>query len=104
MAKRKQIGILGAAAIAAATMLGGANQVNALPVTSATVSTQQTKKDAVPVEKKQVRPESKRNKHGGFSGIQNPYKHIRVDERNQRQWRKWLRSNPHMRKSKKSKQ
>lgn len=93
------IGMMGAFAIAIASALGGANQANALPFqTPAQQQSQQSKKDAVPVEKRQVRAEAVRNIHGGFSGVQNPYKHIMKGERNQRQLRKFLRSNPSMRK------
>jgi hypothetical protein len=97
MKKKRQIGFLGATAIAVASTLGGAQQVNALPSTGANVIQQQSKKDAVPVEKKQVRAESEKNRFGGFSGNQNPYKHIRKAGRNQRQLRKHLRQNPHQR-------
>lgn len=38
-----------------------------------------------------------------FSGGDNPYKHYRKADRNQRQYRKWMRQCPHMRRSKKCK-
>jgi hypothetical protein len=98
--RKNKIGILGAAAIAAANLLGGVNQVSA---NDSNVVNQQTKKEALHQEKKVSRPEAEKNKFGGFSGMQNPYKHIRKGGRNQRQYRKWLRSNPHMRRSKKVK-
>jgi hypothetical protein len=102
MAKKRQIGILGAAALALATSLGGVQQAQALvPATQS--AKQQENKEGVSVEKKVVKPQSERNKHGGFSGIQNPFKHIRRGGLNQRQHRKWLRSNPNMRNTKKVK-
>jgi hypothetical protein len=105
MAKRKNIGLAGAILLGAATVLGGAQQVNALP-TMSTVNAQaqqRSNKEAIPVEKKIVTPQMELNRHGGYSGLRNPHKHYRIDGRNQRQYRKWLRSNPHMRRSKKGK-
>lgn len=105
MARKKNIGIIGASVIAAATLLGGAQQVNALP--SATVvntqAQQRSQKESIPVERKVIVPHMELNRHGGFSGLRNPHKHYMKDGRNQRQYRKWLRANPHMRRSKKSK-
>lgn len=57
-----------------------------------------TTKDAVLTQAKQVKPEFKRNKFGGFSGEGNPYKVKRKGQMNQRQLRKHLRQNPHLRK------
>lgn len=50
-------------------------------------------KDAIKEDYKQVRPESRRNRHGGFSG-----EGINAANRflNQRQYRKKCRSNPHL--------
>jgi hypothetical protein len=100
--KKNRIGLLGAAALALATSLGGAHQANALAPAASNVK-HQNNKEGQHVEKKTVKPESERNKFGGFSGIRNPHKRHGKDYLNQRQHRKWLRSNPHMRNSKKAK-
>jgi hypothetical protein len=103
MAKKKRIGILGATALAVGAFLGSAQQANAISVDNSTPVQNQRIKDAKHEEVKIVKPQAEKNKFGGFSGVQNVYKHIRKDGRNQRQWRKWLRSNPNMRNSKKGK-
>lgn len=94
MAKKKQIGILGAGAIAIASMVGAAQQANALvgPETQQTSpSQQQNKKDAVI---KIVNTQVERNRKGLHGGVQNPYKHVRTPKKNQRQKRKFNRQNP----------
>lgn len=99
MAKKKQIGILGAAAIAMATMTGNVNATQS--VQQENVIQQSAKKDAKHEEKKMVRPQAEKNKFGGFSGESNPYKFRRKGDYNQRQKRKLWASNPHLRKKKK---
>ena len=90
--------ILSIIAIGSAATLAGSNQVNALPSNQS--ANQQTKKDTAPIAKQVQREMQQRNAFGGFSGGRNDRKHIRKDHRNQRQWRKWMRSNPNMRKTK----
>lgn len=48
------------------------------------------------------RPETRPVMQLKASANANPYKHIRKGERNQRQYRKFLRQNPHRRHSKKA--
>jgi hypothetical protein len=93
MAKKKQIGILGAAAIAMASVLGGAQHVNAVgPSTQQTSPNNNTqKKDAVINE---VKTTTETNRKGLHGGVQNPYKYIKTPKKNQRQIRKWKRQNP----------
>lgn len=92
MAKKKQIGIFGATAIAIASALGGAHQANAIqPAQTQNQTSQQNKKDAVI---KEVKTEVETNRKGLHGGLQNPYKHIRTPKKNQRQIRKWKRQNP----------
>jgi hypothetical protein len=101
MKKKQGIGrVLAAASVAVASMLVGApTQATTAPAPDAPTNTRE-KKEAIPASNEVVKPQSNKNKRGGFSGDANNYKHIRKDGRNQRQWRKWLRSNPNMRKSK----
>jgi hypothetical protein len=102
MARKKQIGLLGAMALGLATSLGGVQQAQALvPATQS--AKQQENKEGIAVEKKIIKPVSRVREGGGLSGVQNPYKHIRRGGMNQRQYRKWLRSNPNMRKTRKVK-
>jgi hypothetical protein len=92
MAKKKQIGIIGAAAIALASVMGAQQQVNALaPSTQQSAPGQQNKKDAVI---KEVKTTVETNRKGLHGGIQNPYKHVRTAKKNQRQIRKFKRQNP----------
>lgn len=94
MAKKNRIGIIGAGAIALATALGGAHQANALVPVEKNI--QQNKKEALPERQNSVKPQATKNKNNIFSGESNPYKHKRKDYRNQRQYRKWKRSNPNV--------
>jgi hypothetical protein len=55
----------------------------------------QSKKDVVKQEDKQVKPESLK-RINGYSE-ENPYKFNRTPKKNQRQKRKFLRQNPHVR-------
>jgi hypothetical protein len=95
MAKKKQIGLLGAGAIAIASMMGAAQQANALNAPASqqqnAPSQQQNKKDAVI---KIVNTQVERNRKGLHGGLQNPYKHINTPKKNQRQKRKFNRQNP----------
>lgn len=96
MAKRKQIGVFGAIALAVASSVGGTQAATA--VTPSENVRHHENKESLHVEKKAVRPVSERNKFGGFSGVANPYKSRGTDYRNQRQLRKYLRQNPSQRK------
>lgn len=98
MAKKRQIGLLGATAIAMATMMGGAQQVNVQAPAQSQNQNQKPSKEAIPEERKQIKPVAIKNRHGGFSGEQNPYKHLRKGSMNQQKWRKWKRSNPNSKK------
>jgi hypothetical protein len=98
---RKRLSFISAIAVAIAAFTGGATQVNATPQTDAAQTTQsQTKQEGQVTKTLPVQISAKRNRNGGFSGERMQIKHYRKDGRNQRQWRKWLRANPSMRKSK----
>lgn len=103
MRKKNELGLLGKAAIMSMALgMLGAGTAPVVNATAPQTTQQQSRKDAVQVKHTPVRPVSKINDLFG-SGDANPYKHNRRGVLNQRQWRKWLRSNPHMRNSKKSK-
>lgn len=61
---------------------------------------QSAKKDTINQRHEAPRPVSFKN---NFSGGDNPYKHFRKGVRNQKQYRQWIRQNPHKRRSKKCK-
>lgn len=99
----RKLSFFTAAALAMASLAHSTEQTNVYAGDNQQTSQRNNRREALPVKHIPIRLVSYRNDFGGFSGMQNVYKHIRKDGRNQRQYRKWLRSNPQMRRSKKSK-
>lgn len=95
MSKRKQIGFMSALALALGAAAMPVHQSNISVPAQENVRTQ-ANKEALPEAKKQVRPVSEKNRFGGWSGQQNPFKHIVTPKKNQRQIRKWKRQNPNV--------
>lgn len=91
MSKRKQIGFM-SLALALGSLAVPVNQVNAYVPVSQNVRTGENK-EAIPKQKQAVKPVSEKNRFGGWSGQQNPFKHIVTPKKNQRQIRKWKRQN-----------
>jgi hypothetical protein len=80
----------------------GTPKINAAVSQAENSTQQQSRKDAVQEKHTPVRPVNKKSIFHG-AGDSNPYKHNVTPKGNQRQYRKWLRQNPNMKKSKKVK-
>ena len=85
-------------AILATIGLMGTGQSQYMPNNTAFNARQIKTNDATNQVLESVKPTSFKN---NFSGGDNPYKYYRVGDRNQRQYRKFIRQNPNLRRSKK---